>query len=176
MEMEEYFGKLRENLVYADLSLMQLRVVSIRLSNRTQLPNELRVNLEVQEQALKDMLVLGLARLFDKKGSKSERISIPNILGNDAIALNEDLKIKLNELMRAELLGKLKNVRDKIVAHSLSDAFDVRFQMDDAQNLIDRCYDLLTEIFHHNKPHERLARQDLKIYVKRWHEMTKAWE
>jgi hypothetical protein len=52
-------------VVFAELALMQLAAVTKCLGFRESLPDDLRVNLEVQEQALKDMLLLGIARLFD---------------------------------------------------------------------------------------------------------------
>lgn len=99
VDFDQYFSKLRENIVYAELALMQLVVVTKRLDRQDKLEDELRVNLEVQKQALTDMLVLGIARLFDKKGKKGDQLSIPNILESDAITLTKDQECEIKRIV-----------------------------------------------------------------------------
>lgn len=175
VEVEEYFAKLRGNLVFAELAAVQLTVIAKRLEKREVLAGDLRVNLEVQEQALRDMLVLSIARLFDTEGRRQDQLSIPNILGSRKITLSHDHKDTIRKLISHKSIKEIKGIRDSIVAHSLSHASDKFLQGSDIMEIINSCYDVIADIYNFNRPLERLDRQDTSIYLNKWSEMTKSW-
>lgn len=175
VEVDEYFAKLRANVVLAELALMQLVAVTNRLEERKTLEDELRVNLEVQEQALKDMLVLGIARLFDRKGQKQDQLSIPNILESEKVALNENLKAEIMRLDSLPTVETIRRIRDAMVAHSLSHASDMALPATDIMPIIDGCYAVLADIYKLNRSSAVLERKDISAFSTKWSEMTKSW-
>ncbi len=172
---DHYFGKLRENIVYAELALMQLVAVTKRLDGRDKLEDDLRINLEVQEQALKDMVVLVIARLFDRKGQKGDQLSIPNIRESEAITLNEDQEYKIQRIGSLPTVKLIRSIRDNMVAHSLSHASDATFTAADLLPIINGSYEILAEIYQYNRPSQALQRADISAFSEKWSEMTKDW-
>lgn len=175
VEVDEYFAKLRANIVLAELALMQLVAITNRLEERETLADELRVNLEVQEQALKDMLVLGIARLFDQKGRRQDQLSIPNILESEKVALNESQKLEIKQLASLPAVKSIRSIRDTMVAHSLSHASDSSLPATDIMSILNRCYEVLADIYKLNSSSAVLERKDISAFSSKWSEMTESW-
>lgn len=175
VEIDEYFARLRGNVVLAELSLMQLAAVTSRLAERETLEDELRVNLEVQEQALKDMLVLSIARLFDPKGTRQDQLSMPNILESKKVTLDEDQRGKIKRLSSRPAVRTIGRIRDTMVAHSLSHASDTSLPAADIIPIIEDCYAVLSDIYRTNKSSATLERKDISEFSAKWSEMTKSW-
>lgn len=175
VEVDEYFAKLRKNVVLAELALLQLVTVTNRLEERDTLADELRVNLEVQEQALKDMLVLGIARLFDRKGKKQDQLSIPNICESKKLALNEKQKAEIMRLASLPAVKIIRDIRDTMVAHSLSHAADKTLPARDIMPIIDGCYAVLADVYKSNRHPALLERKDTSAFSIKWLEMTESW-
>lgn len=175
VDVDAYFAKLRANVVLAELALMQLVAVTNRLEERETLADELRVNLEVQEQALKDMLVLGIARLFDLKGKKQDQLSIPNILMSKQVALSENQRAEILRLASLPAVKTIRHIRDTMVAHTLSHASDMTLPATDIMPIIDGCYAALADIYKLNRPSAVLERKDISAFSTKWSEMTESW-
>ena len=175
VDVDQYFSKLRENVVLAELALMQLVEVTKHLEKRETLPVELRANLEVQERALSDMLVLGIARLFDRKGTKQDQLSIPNILEHNQITLCQNQKTEIKRLGALPTVIAIRTVRDGMVAHSLSHASDIVLKAADLMPIIDDCYKVLADIYKSNKPTRALERKDVSMFSTKWRQMTQSW-
>jgi len=176
LDIDAYFGRLRSNVVYAELCLMQLMSISAALVDRECMPDELRVNLEIQEQALKDMLILCISRLFDRKKSGCDQISLPNLEESRTVKLSEALSMRLKRLCSEKLIRQISDVRDRFVAHSLTHATDTQFSAKDAQTIIDQCYNFISDAYHFNRPSEILSRQDIGPYQNKWNEMVQGWQ
>jgi hypothetical protein len=175
VEVDEYFAKLRANVVLAELALMQLVAIANRLEERETLADELRVNLEVQEQALKDMLVLGIARLFDLKGKKQDQLSIPNILESEKVALSDSQRAEIQRLASLPAVTTIRRIRDTMVAHSLSHASDMTLPATDIMPILDGCYEVLADIYKLNRSSAILERRDISAFSTKWSEMIKSW-
>ncbi|MGJ8621395.1 MAG: hypothetical protein ACSHW1_01370 [Yoonia sp.] len=175
VEVYEYFAKLRENVVLAELALMQLVAVTNRLKERETLADELRLDLEVQEQALKDMLVLGIARLFDLKGKKQDQLSIPNICMSKKVALNANQRAEISRLASLPAVKTIRRIRDTMVAHSLSHASDMAVLAIDIMPIIDGSYAVLADIYKFNSSSAVLERKDISAFSTKWSEMTESW-
>lgn len=175
MDIDHYFAKLRENVVFSELALMQLVTVSHSLEEREALKDDLRVNLELQEQALKDMLVLSIARLFDPKGRKQDQLSILNILESKKIEVNEQQRAEIYRLASLPAVKTIRRIRDSMVAHTLSHASDASLQGTDIKSIIEGCYSVLAGVYELNKSPALLERKDISIYRTKWLAMTESW-
>lgn len=177
VEIDQYFDKLRENVVYAHLALMQLVSVMKRLEHRETLEPTLKANLEVQERALSDMLVLGVARLFDT-GYKSNRdqLSLPNLLESNSIKREEAHSHRIEVLISNSTVEGIRQIRTKIVAHSLSHASNASLGLSEIWSIIDDCYQIISDIYHHNRPSQQLQRADTAACKDKWVEMTENWK
>lgn len=175
VEVGEYFLKLRANVVLAELALMQLVAVTERLVERKNLADELRVNLEVQEQALKVMLALGIARMFDPKGKRQDQLSIPNIQESKKLAVNENQRAEIRRLASLPAVKTIQRIRDTSVAHSLAHASDMVLPATDIMQIIDGCYGILADIYKTNRTSEVLERKDISVFSTKWSEMTESW-
>jgi hypothetical protein len=175
VDFERYINTLRDNVALAELVLMQFSAVAKHLEDRESLTVALRVNLEVQERVLKDMLVLSIARLFDLKNGKLDQLSIPNIHDSKKIKLNDYQIKEIKRLQSLATVKKIRTIRTKMVAHSLSHAADEQLQASDFMHIIDGCYKILADVHTCNRISEVLVRTDISEFSAKWSEMTQSW-
>lgn len=175
-EAIEYLAKLRENVVFAEVALMQSITVLKALQKRCTLPDDLRFNLEIQERALSDMLVMSLARLFDKKdGRRQDQLSLPNTVDHQGISVSDDQKTEISRLGNLPAVRTIIEIRKELVAHSLSYAEDHKLKLSDVGQIIDQCYSIIIEIHKDNGLADSVERKDISEFSAKWAEMTTSW-
>ncbi|MDR9483697.1 MAG: hypothetical protein RI566_00865 [Sediminimonas sp.] len=174
VSLEEHLTAIRANLACCWIAAQLLS----RLQESKKQEDYKRFVAQVLENALRDFIVMAMARLWDKGSTNKDCLSIPNLKSRSDLPLTKDQIASLDKLRAERLIKTADAMRNSFVAHSLATpkiGADNEIHGGDVQRFIERCHVLLSGLYKHNCDYT-LSWGEFDEELEKWEKLIKDLE